>query len=142
MRTRTSGVRATATALAIAVVASGVAACAGEEPAAPEAHLEITTSNSSDVVTVDAAEGAGTTLESPYLGDGSMEVEVESVDGDEVEISTSEQLSPEGETGGINLIDLQSDFTVTKGDELRIATPTMDGGERWTITVEAGPTPS
>lgn len=142
MRTRTSGVRATATALAIAVVASGVAACAGEEPAAPEAHLEITTSRSSDVVTVNATEGSETTLSSPYLGDDGVDLEVESVDGDEIEIGTSESLSPVNEGGGINLNDLQSEFTATKGEELQIATPTTDGGERWTITVEPGPAPS
>ncbi len=142
MRTRTSGVRATATALAVAVVASGVAACGTEEPAAPKAHLEITSSSSPDVVTVDATEGAEVTLESSYLSDGSMDVEVESVDGDEVEISTGERLAPEGDTGGINLNDLQSRFTATKGGELQIATPTMDGGSQWTITVEPGPAPS
>lgn len=143
MRTRTTGTRAAATALAIALVASGIAACGSEgEPAATEAHLEITSSDSSDVVTVDAAEGAEATLESTYAGDGTVDVEVETVDGEEVGFRTSERMAPEGETGGINLNDLETRFTATKGDEVTFSTPTMDGGTTWTATVEDGPAPS
>lgn len=143
MRTRTMGVRAAATALAVTVVAGGVAACGSEdEPAAPEAHLQIIASDSSEVVTVDATEGSEATLDTPYADDGGVDIEVGAVDGDEVELTTGEDMTPVGENGGINLRDLASRFTVTKGDELEMSTPTMDGSTRFTVTVEDGPAPS
>ena len=142
MRTRTTGLRASATTLAIAVIASGVAACGGEPESPAESHLSITASDSSEVVTLDASEGAEATLESPYADDGSVDIEIESVDGEEVELGTSQELAPEGKTGGINLTDLQSRFTATKGEDVTFSTPTMDAGTTWTVTVEDGPAPS
>lgn len=143
MRTRTTGARVGATAFAMALAASGITACGSTEaPAAPQAHLEITSSDSSKVVTVDATEGAEATLKSPYADDGAVDIEVESVDVDEVELGTSEDMAPEGDAGGINLNDLQSRFTATKGEDVTFSTPTMDAGTTWTVTVEDGPAPS
>lgn len=141
MRARTTGTRASVASLVVALTAIGIGACGDEEePPTAETHLSIASSDSPGTVTLDATEGQETTVSSPVEGD--VDVVVEEVDGDEIEFSTSERMAPEGETGGINLMDPQTRFTVTKGEPTTFSTPTTDGGTTWTVTLENGPTPS
>lgn len=136
MRTRRTGPRRAAAAIALAPVAALLVGCGG--PDGEPMHVTITSSSSSTFL-VDATEGESVVLDDG-IGDD-VEVTIESVDDDEVELSTSTDLSPVNEGGGISLHpeDLVSDFTVTKGDELRFATPTTDAGTMWTATLEDGP---
>lgn len=124
--------------IAVALAGCGSGTGAGGEDATM--HLEITASDSPDVVRIDATEGASATIANSLVGD--FDVEVRSVDGDDVEFSTGEDMAPEGETGGINLTDTRSDFTATKGEDVKFSTPTTDAGTTWTVTLEDGPTPS
>ena len=122
---------------AVALGACGTGTGEGEDATM---HLEITASDSPDVVRIDAAEGASATIANDLVGD--FDVEVRSVDGEDVEFSTGEDMAPEGETGGINLRDTRSEFTVTKGGDVKFSTPTMDAGTTWTATLEDGAAPS
>ena len=128
--------------LLLPTLALALSGCGGDPGAGEDAtmHLVITASDSPDVVRVDATEGTSTTIANSLVGD--FDVEVESVDGDAVEFSTSEDMAPEGKTGGINLNDTRRDFAVAKGDEVKFSTPTTDGGTTWTATLEEGPAPS
>lgn len=129
-------------ALLAPLLAVTLTACGGDQSTGEDAtmHLEITASDSQDVVRIDATEGASATIANRLVGD--FDVEVESVEGDSVEFSTSEDMAPEGKTGGINLNDTRSDFTVERGADVKFSTPTMDAGTTWTATVEDGPAPS
>lgn len=128
-------------ALLTPVLAMTLTACSGSSPDKDATmHLKITASDSPDVAQVDATEGASTTLANTLIGD--VEVEVDSVDGDAIEFTTSEDMAPEGKTGGINLSDTRSDFAVKQGQEVEFSTPTMDAGTTWTATLEDGPAPS
>lgn len=133
----TNRIPTAATTLAL-LLSAGVTGCSSSEDP-PTAHLAIVSSDSPDTVTIDATEGATETLQGAM--DITVEVEVVSVEDDEVELSTSESLAPAGETGGMNLNELRSEFTATAGEELQFSTPTTDGGTTWTTTLEEGPAP-
>lgn len=117
-----------------------LAACGNLSGGDAPRHLSIASSDADETVAIDAVSGADATLPN-HFGDD-IHVEVTSVDSDSVELSTSTDLAPEGETGGINLNDLSSSFTVDAGEELKVSTPTMDAGTTWTLTLEEGPAPS
>lgn len=62
--------------------------------------------------------------------------EVVGIDDAEVTVSSDRELAPEGEGGGIDLNDLVDEATVTAGEETRLATPTMDAGYSYTLTLD------
>lgn len=61
--------------------------------------------------------------------------EVTEVDSGEITVSTDDDLAPEGETGGSNMNDLVDELTVVTGEETRAATPTLDGGYHYVLTL-------
>lgn len=140
MTARGTRSRRGATALALASIVALLVGCGGDEPM----HVQITSSTynglhpesggKSATVGVDAVEGESTVLD-PHFGDG-VTATITSVDGDEVELSTStDLLSEEGDS-------LTTEFTVKQGPGVTFSTPTMDAGTRWTATLKDGPAPS
>lgn len=73
-------------------------------------------------------------LDLEYLGD-SMTLTVSRVSGTSVEFRTSEQMAPAGDSGGINLNDLQSSFTVRTETPVEFSTASLDGGISYTVTL-------
>ncbi len=63
--------------------------------------------------------------------------EVVSVSDGEVEVTSDRELAPKNETGGIGLRDLVDEFDVVTGEDTMLASPTMDGGSFYTLTLEA-----
>ncbi|WP_435201142.1 hypothetical protein [Janibacter sp. GS2] len=128
--------------LVAAAIAATLTACSAGPGAEGDAtmHLRITASDSEDAVRINATEGATATIPSSAVGD--VDVEVQSIDGSTVVFATGEAMAPEGKTGGINLNDTRSDFSVTKGTSVQFSTPTTDASTTWTATLEDGPAPS
>ncbi|MFB9312176.1 hypothetical protein [Nocardioides plantarum] len=82
--------------------------------------------------TLPASVGSSVTVDS--IGE-TLTFEVARVGGGEVAVSSSRELAPEGETGGSNLNDLVDEFTVERGAETVLDTPTLDGGYSYTFTL-------
>lgn len=78
--------------------------------------------------------GEGDTFEVTALGDP-VTIEVVEIGEDQIEIETSAQLAPEGETGGVNMNEADDDFTLERGESTRLSTPSEDGGTHITFTV-------
>lgn len=73
-------------------------------------------------------------VELQYLLDP-MTLTVTEVSGTAVEFRTSEQMAPAGDSGGVNLNDLQSSFTVSTEKPVEFSTASMDGGISYTVTL-------
>lgn len=84
-----------------------------------------------EVTTVDATQG--TTV--PFTGLVDFEMTFTDVDEDSVDLTTSEPMAPRGESGGLNLLDTETEFTVERGETLRFSTPTMDGGMHYEVVL-------
>ena len=67
--------------------------------------------------------------------DDDLEITFTDVDDGEVEIRTTEAMSPVNDGGGINLLDPEHDFTVDRGTPLKLATPTTDAGTTYELTL-------
>lgn len=95
-------------------------------------RLHITTTDE-DEADLQVAEGASITV-----GEGfsTVEITIESVDGETVVISTDRPMAPRNPGGGINLNDLESEFTVTLDEPAEFATPTTDSGVGYTVSLE------
>ncbi|WP_068266360.1 hypothetical protein [Janibacter limosus] len=81
--------------------------------------------------TIDATKGASV----PFTGFVDFEITFTDVGEDSVELTTSEPMSPRGESGGLHLRDTETEFTVERGETLRFSTPTMDGGMHYEVTL-------
>lgn len=57
------------------------------------------------------------------------------VGNDSITIETDEKMSPRNPNGTINLGHPRQQFTVTLGDKCEFATPTMDGGTNYTLSL-------
>lgn len=66
--------------------------------------------------------------------DDDLEITFTDVDDDEVEISTTDAMSPAGD-GGIDLLNPEHDFTVDRGTPLELATPSTDVGTSYEVTL-------
>lgn len=66
--------------------------------------------------------------------DDDLEITFTDVDDDEVEISTTDAMSPAGD-GGIDLLNPEHDFTVERGTPLELATPSTDVGTSYEVTL-------
>lgn len=84
--------------------------------------------------TVDVAEGD--TFEVHVLG-GEATVEVLEIREDGVDLATSERFSSMTASGGYDLNDPGSEFTLTEQEPLELATPTMDAGTYVTLRLVA-----
>ncbi len=69
---------------------------------------------------------------------GGIDIEVVEVDGDEITIETSEEMAPQGDSGGVNLNELTDTFVVTPGSPAVFATATLDGGYDFEVRVDDG----
>lgn len=67
--------------------------------------------------------------------DDDLEITFTDVGDDEVEIRTTDAMSPVNDGGGINLLDPEHDFTVERGTPLELATPTTDAGTTYELTL-------
>lgn len=67
--------------------------------------------------------------------DDDLEITFTNVDGGEVEIRTTDAMSPVNDGGGINLLDPEHDFTVDRGTPLELATPTTDAGTTYELVL-------
>ena len=67
--------------------------------------------------------------------DDGLEITVTDVGDDEVEIRTSDAMSPVKEGGGIDLTTDEMEFTVERGSALELATPTMDAGTTYELVL-------
>jgi hypothetical protein len=92
-----------------------------EQDAEPEPVTGSHVVGASDSVTVDTIQGE-------------VEITVVSVTDDEVTLETSEEMAPTSGDGGWDFNDTETAFTLERGDELEIVTPTMDAGTVVTIT--------
>lgn len=119
---------------ALAVLALG--ACGGEEeptgPARSPFVLRIESTSSPDRVKLDGVVGRSATAP----GGDAPQVSIEDISGEQVTISTSEEMAPEGDGGGVDLDDLRSTFTVARDQPVRFSTPTTDSGTTYTVTYE------
>ncbi|WP_068266351.1 hypothetical protein [Janibacter limosus] len=97
--------------------------------------------SSSDPVTtrVEATKGHTVTAKGQHED---VDVTFTSVSPQEVTLETSDTMAPEGKTGGINLNDTRTDFTVTAGAPLKFSTPSMDGGTTWVVTIGDAASPT
>ena len=64
-----------------------------------------------------------------------LEITFTDVGDDEVEIRTTDAMSPVNDGGGINLLDPEHDFSVERGTPLELATPTTDAGTTYELTL-------
>ncbi|QCW49572.1 hypothetical protein FE634_02575 [Nocardioides dongxiaopingii] len=85
-----------------------------------------------EVTTLEVEVGATATVES--VGE-EITFEVTEVGDGEVEVSSDQRLAPSGESGGSNLNDLVEEFTVVTGEETSLATPTLDAGYSYLLTL-------
>lgn len=76
----------------------------------------------------------GTTFEVQGLSEP-ITIEVIEIGEDAIEIESSEALSPEGETGGINLSGATQSHTLERDEPLRLSTPSMDMGMNYEFKV-------
>ena len=67
--------------------------------------------------------------------DDDLEITFTDVDDGEVEIRTTDAMSPVNDGGGINLLDPEHDFTVDRGTPLELATPTTDAGTTYELVL-------
>lgn len=67
--------------------------------------------------------------------DDDLEITFTDVGDDEVEIRTTDAMSPVNDGGGINLLDPEHDFSVERGTPLELATPTTDAGTSYVLTL-------
>lgn len=67
--------------------------------------------------------------------DDDLEITFTDVEDDEVEIRTSDAMSPVKEGGGIDLTTDEMEFTVERGSALELATPTMDAGTTYDLVL-------
>ena len=67
--------------------------------------------------------------------DDDLEITFTDVGDDEVEIRTTDAMSPVNDGGGINLLDPEHDFSVERGTPLELATPTTDSGTTYELTL-------
>ena len=67
--------------------------------------------------------------------DDGLEITFTDVGDDEVEIRTSDAMSPVKEGGGIDLTTDEMEFTVERGSALELATPTMDAGTTYELVL-------
>lgn len=97
--------------------------------------------SSSDPITtrVEATQGDTVTAKGQHAD---VDVTFTSVSPDEVTLETSDKMAPEGATGGINLNDTRTDFTVTADAPLTFSTPSMDGGTTWVVTIGDAASPT
>lgn len=65
--------------------------------------------------------------------DDDLEITFTDVGDDEVEIRTTDAMSPVNDGGGINLRNPEHDFTVDRGTSLELATPTTDAGTTYEL---------
>lgn len=128
--------RTLTTALALALPLGG---CGGLDRDQEPVPLTITASDwngwdpdhqSTDETTdVEAIEGRTARV------DDDLEITFTDVDDDEVEIRTSDAMSPVKEGGGIDLTTDEMEFTVERGSALELATPTMDAGTTYELVL-------
>ncbi|WP_134767780.1 hypothetical protein [Nocardioides sp. 1609] len=85
-----------------------------------------------EITTLPVEVGATATVDS--IGDR-ITFEITEVGDGEVEVSSDQQLAPSGETGGSNLNDLVEEFTVVTGEGTSLATPTLDAGYSYVVTL-------
>ncbi|MGW3548735.1 hypothetical protein ACWDHH_13335 [Janibacter hoylei] len=64
-----------------------------------------------------------------------LEITFTDVGDDEVEIRTTDAMSPVNDGDGINLNDPEHDFSVERGTPLELATPTTDAGTTYELTL-------
>ena len=67
--------------------------------------------------------------------DDGLEITFTDVGDDEVEIRTTDAMSPVNDGDGINLNDPEHDFSVERGTPLELATPTTDAGTTYELTL-------
>lgn len=67
--------------------------------------------------------------------DDDLEITFTDVGDDEVEIRTTDAMSPVNDGGGINLRNPEHDFTVDRGTSLELATPTTDAGTTYELVL-------
>ncbi|WP_106849154.1 hypothetical protein [Blastococcus sp. Marseille-P5729] len=122
------------TIVSLLLLAAGVllTGCGSDPESDSDLRLRITSSEDDDA-DMQVAEGA-----SISMGEGfsAVEITIESVDGETVVISTDHPMAPRNPGGGINLNDLESEFTVTFDEPAEFATPTTDVGVGYTVTLE------
>ncbi len=128
-----------AVALLLSLLAMPLCACSGGDgsPVALEVTVQDWTGWSREQpepVTRSVELRAGESLDVTMLGD-EVTITVEEVDGDEVELVTSEDLAPRLPDGGANHVDLRSEFSVERGGSVAFTTPSLDAGT--TVTVAA-----
>lgn len=85
-----------------------------------------------DKTTLDVAVGHETTVKS--LGEP-VRIQITDVAGDTVVFTTSENMAPRSDDGGINLNDTRNEFRVTSGGSTEFSTATMDGGYNYTVSL-------
>jgi hypothetical protein len=71
----------------------------------------------------------GKTYVPGQIYDEDFTIKIKAISDNTIEIETNRVMSTVGENGGINLYSDETQFTVTKGKELELVTPTMDGGD-------------
>ena len=74
-------------------------------------------------------------VEGQTLSVDGLEITFTDVGDDEVEIRTTDAMSPVNDGGGINLLDPEHDFSVERGTPLELATPTTDAGTTYELTL-------
>ncbi|WP_282071885.1 hypothetical protein [Janibacter hoylei] len=74
-------------------------------------------------------------VEGQTLSVDGLEITFTDVGDDEVEIRTTDAMSPVNDGGGINLNDPEHDFSVERGTPLELATPTTDAGTTYELTL-------
>lgn len=114
--------------------ACGAGGTEGGGESAKPFHLRIDSASLDEPVKLFAKEGEETTIQDRYVDD--LTISVTTVSGESAEITTSQPMAPAGKTGGKNLNDLQTRFTVAKHEPVTFSTPTMDGGTKYTVTYE------
>lgn len=122
------------TVLGLLIVAA-VTACDSESTAPDPFYVRIESGAATEPVKLIGQEGESITITDKYIDE--LTITVVKIDGDQVTISTSAPMAPEGASGGINLNDPRAKFTLAKGEPVRFSTPTMDGGTTYTATYEA-----
>lgn len=82
-----------------------------------------------ETTTIDATAGAAATVE------GGVRLEVVAVRDGEVDLELDQDLAPRNEGGGSDMNDLVDEVTVTAGEETGLASPTLDAGFSYTLTL-------
>lgn len=128
--------RRTLAAITVLGATTALSGCGSEEPSEPGTSsatafvLRITNTTDDETVKVDGVVGTSVEL---TASTPATTLTIESVDGETVEISTDPAMAPPGETGGINLNDPTTDFSLRRNEPAIFSTPTT--GETTTFTV-------